>query len=82
MIPNRLSPKSDDSPMPVVIGPISVGQLAVIETRLPTWATTTTIYRDADGNVVGYGSANRATGEFIVEAVGPSAARILCASPR
>jgi len=81
VIPNRLSPESDESPMPVVIGPISVGQLAVIESRLPTWATTTTIYRDADGKIVGYGSANRATGEFTVEA-DPSAVRLLSASPR
>lgn len=50
--------------MPSQVGPISVAQLSVIEARVPTWATTTTIYRDAEGNVVGFGRADRASGTF------------------
>ncbi len=79
-LPENYTP--DESPMSAVVGPITVVQLAVIETRLPTWATATVIYRDAADRVVGYGVASRDAGTFSVLDAGPSAARTLCASPR
>ena len=72
----------DPPPMSAVVAPITVSQLVVIESRVPTWATATVIYRDEAGNVVAFGTASRGDEMFTVAAAGPSVARLLCASPR